>query len=193
MHVLHLGCGRKKLEAADLFRYVGLGMDASDVCVTHVDADPRLNPDIVCRLGAEALPLPDDSVDMVIVWHVLEHIGQQGQTAEWFAFWEDLYRVLVPNGWVYGECPYYSSLWAWSDPTHTRAISEHSFVFFAQDSYRVQPSAISPYRIACDFGRLGLANMPDGYAVITDQQDARIQSLRFGLMAIKPLQPWWED
>jgi len=57
----------------------------------------------------------------------------------------------------------------------------------------VQSSAISPYRIACDFGRLGLANMPDGYAVITDQQDARIQSLRFGLMAIKPLHPWWED
>jgi SAM-dependent methyltransferase len=193
MHILHLGCGRKKLDAEALFHYTGLSLPVEAARVTHLDADAALAPDIVCRLGAEPIPLPDNSVDVVVAWHVLEHIGQQGQTAEWFAFWEDLYRVLVPNGWVYGECPYYSSLWAWSDPTHTRAISEHSFLFFAQDSYRIQPSAISPYRIACDFGRLGLVNMPDGYAVISDTADPRIQSIRFGLIAIKPLKPWWED
>lgn len=194
MHILHLGCGRKKLEAEALLRYVGLSLPAgADARVTHLDADARLGPDIVCQLGEEFIPLPDDSVDIIIAWHVLEHIGHQGVTAEWFHVWQEMYRVLVPHGWLYGESPYYSSIWAWSDPTHTRAISEHSFVFFAQDSYREPTSAISPYRVQCDFGWLGMQNMPAGHAVITNESDSRVQSLRFGLVAKKPLRPWWED
>lgn len=193
MTVLHLGCGRKRLEAADLFEYVGLKMDAPGAHVLHLDADPTLSPDLLCRLGDDAIPLPDNSVDLAIAWHVIEHIGTQGQTAEWFAFWEDLYRVLKPGGWLYGECPYYTSIWAWSDPTHTRALSEAAFVFFDQDAYRIPQSAISPYRIACDFGRMAMPGLPDGYQVVTQPENPKVQSLRFALTAKKPLSPWWEN
>ena len=50
MHILHVGCGRKQLDAAALLASVGLtGVDA-DAHVTHLDADGRLNPDVTCRL-----------------------------------------------------------------------------------------------------------------------------------------------
>lgn len=192
MTVLHVGCGRKRLDAEALFRYVGLQMATEDVRVIHLDANPSVEPDLVCTLGRDAIPLPDDSVDLIVAWHVLEHVGRQGESGAWFRCWEELYRVLAPSGWLYGESPYYTSIWAWSDPTHTRALSEHSFVFFAQDSYRVPDSAISPYRLRCDFQWLGLGNMPRGFEVITQPQDARVTSLRFAMAPKKPLQPWWE-
>jgi SAM-dependent methyltransferase len=191
MRVLHVGCGRKRWAADELFRYTGLQLPAQSAEVLHLDADPVLAPDLVCRLGQDRIPLEDDSVDLVVAWHVLEHVGRQGETAEWFQCFEELYRVLKPDGWLYGESPYYTSIWAWTDPTHTRAISEHSFVFFAQSSYGIASSAISPYRIRCDFGWLGMTNLEKGYAVIHDRRDSRIHSLRFCLVAKKPLVPWW--
>lgn len=193
MTVLHVGCGRKRWAAAELFRYVGLSMDTTDATVLHLDADAALQPDLVCRLGVDAIPLPDDSVDVVIAWHVLEHVGRQGETREWFQCWEELYRVLKPGGMLYGESPYYSGIWAWSDPTHSRAISEHSFVFFAQDSYRIAESAISPYRIRCDFQWASMPGMPKGFARIAHPTDPRVESLRFALIAKKPFFGWWES
>jgi SAM-dependent methyltransferase len=173
---------------------VGLqGMDASEVNVIHLDADARLQPDLVCRLGVDPIPVADNSVDLVIAWHVLEHIGTQGVTAGWFEFWEDLYRVLKPEGWLYAECPYYAGIWAWSDPTHTRAISEHSFLFFNQDAYRIPGSMISPYRLNCDFNFVRMGGMDQGFTVLTGERDTREQSIRFALRARKPLRPWWED
>lgn len=192
--ILHVGCGRKQVSAADLFASVGLSpMDPHEATVTHLDADAALKPDIVCRLGTGAIPLPDDSVDMIVAWHILEHIGKQGEAAEWFQAWEELYRVLVPNGWIYAESPYHDSVWAWGDPTHTRAISEHAFVFFNQDSYRIPGNMISPYRVACDFQWMGLSGLRKGWAVIQDERDPQVRSLRFAVAARKPLRPWWED
>lgn len=167
-------------------------MPSDGVTVTHLDADHALEPDYLCTLGRDRIPCDDDTFDLVIAWHVLEHVGRQGETTEWFQCWEELYRVLAPNGWVYGESPYYDSIWAWSDPTHTRALSEHSFVFFAQDSYRVAESAISPYRIRCDFGWLGLGSLPHGHHVITHPTDSRVRSMRFAMVARKPFVGWWE-
>jgi cyclopropane fatty-acyl-phospholipid synthase-like methyltransferase len=150
LQVLHLGCGRKRYAMPELAQYVGLTVN-QPADVTHLDADARLNPDLVCTLGRDPIALPDNSVDVIVAWHVLEHIGKQGEIAEWFQFWEEAYRVLKPNGWIYAESPYYTGIWAWSDPTHARALSEHSFIFFAQGAYRQAGSMISPYRIACDF------------------------------------------
>jgi SAM-dependent methyltransferase len=191
--VLHLGCGRRRYSAPELFTYVGLHNMPADADVVHLDADDRLEPDVVCELGMDGIPLDDDSVDLAIAWHVLEHVGVQGVTAGWFFFWEELYRVLKPEGWLYAECPYHSSVWAWADPTHTRAMSEHALVFFNQDSYRIPDSMISPYRITCDFVFAGMNGMPRGWARIKDEQDRQVESIRFALQARKPLKPWWEN
>ncbi len=194
MRVLHVGCGRKRYDAPALFASVGLEMKSDDpVEVIHLDADDRLNPDLVCTLGVNDIPLEDDSVDLVIAWHVLEHVGMQGNAEEWFFAWEELYRVLNSKGWIYAECPYYDSIWAWSDPTHTRVISEHSMIFFAQDSYRIPESMISPYRIHADFRWIRASGLEQGWAIVPDTHDPKHRAIRFALQAIKPLRPWWED
>lgn len=191
--ILHLGCGRKTWDAARLLRYVGLTVkDPTAIEILHLDRDARLAPDLVCDLGRDVIPLPDDSVDAIIAWHVFEHVGKQGETAEWFALWEEMYRVLKPNGWIYGEVPHYTSIWAWSDPEHTRALSESSFVFFMQEHYR-NDTAISPYRIRCDFAWNPMPGMARGYLIGRPSDDGRVVSLRFALRAIKPLRVWWED
>lgn len=193
MQILHVGCGRRRYSAPALLDYIGLSLHDTQLQVTHLDADPRLEPDLVCRLGDDPIPLADNSVDLIVAWHVLEHIGKQGESEAWFRFWEDAYRVLTPNGMIYAESPYYTGIWAWSDPTHTRALSEHSLLFFCQDAYRAKGSMISPYRVACDFIWAGMPGLEKGWAVLTSEADPREQSLRFALAARKPLKPWWED
>ena len=148
--------------------------------VMTLDADPMVHPDLVCCLGRDAIPLPDESVDAAIAIHVLEHIGKTGETADWFFFWEDIYRVLKPHGRLEFISPKWDSVWAWADPSHVRLISPESFYFFQQANYGIPGNPISPFRIRCDFRPGTFQDTPNG---------------NFGgvLIANKPLNPWWED
>jgi len=186
--ILHLGCGRYKRTPKDL----GLALTVNvPVQMINLDGNPDVQPDLVCWLGRDRIDLPDDSVDLVLAMHVLEHIGQQGQTEEWFQFWEELYRVMKPGGQLMFECPLYSSTWAWADPTHVRAISLHTFLYFNQDAYRCG-GAIPDYRIRCDFQNAGIHYRKDDQnAEVAEREDV---SFIYGtLVARKPLAPWWED
>ena len=184
LRVLHLGFGRTGREVpfvtepiAELFT---------------LDADPFLKPDFVCRLGQATLPFPDNSIDVAVAVHVLEHIGKQGETAEWFQFWEDLYRVLVPDGELRFESPLYDSVWSFADPTHSRALSPQAFLYFAQDSYRQPGSAISPYRIRCDLVPVGtFIGVRDSNPEIAAVES--VSHFRGVLKARKPLRAWWLD
>lgn len=191
--ILHVGCGRKQLPPDQLLELHQLRLDdPRPKRVIHLDADANLTPDVVATLGQPLLDIPDNSVDLILAWHVLEHVGRQGETAEWFRCFEEFYRILKPGGLLYGECPYYDSIWAWSDPTHTRVISEDSFVFFNQESYRIPGNIISPYRIACDFAWAELGPLK-GFMVLTEHGKPQSRSLRFALGAKKPLRTWWES
>lgn len=176
MRLLHLGCGRKRGER---FGY-------EDAELVTLDAEASNEPDLVCVLGNEPIPLPDDSVDVAVAIHVLEHIGRQGETDRWFYFWEDLYRVMKPGGQLHFVSPLWTSVWCWADPQHVRALSPQAFVFFNQAHYRIPGSAISPYRIRCDF-ELG------EFQGIPGQDGTTIEHFGGILTAIKPLVPWWED
>lgn len=172
--VLHLGCGR--------FSHLpGL---------VTVDRDATVDPDVICELGVDRLPFEDDSVEAAVAIHVLEHIGRAGETAGWFQFWEELYRVLRPEGTLTFESPLYSSVWAWADPSHVRALSPQAFAFLDQDSYRLTPSSISPYRIQCDFTPAGsYTGLADAH--LPAEQAEAVSHFRGTLKARKPLRPWW--
>ena len=161
---LMLGCGRKRLDN-----------------FIHLDADARLKPDLVCKLGEDRIPLNDNVVEYAYANHVLEHIGYQGQTYGWFYFFEELYRVMKNGGVLIFESPMWNNVWSWGDPSHTRALSPESFVFFNQDSYRIEGSIISPFRINCDFITL------EPYKVLSNG------FFQGKLAARKPLRVWWED
>ena len=176
MKVLHLGSGRKHIAPV---------VQGDLVEVISLDQDAEVKPDIVCCLGKDLIPLPDESLDAAVAIHVLEHIGKQGETTEWFQFWEELYRVLKPDATLEFVSPWWNSVWAWSDPTHVRIISAESLYFLNQENYSIAGSPISPFHIHCDF-------------VLTHSQEVRqapgepVVNFLGVLTARKPLRPWWE-
>lgn len=188
--VLDLGCGRRRDDYALTARTPD-GEVPATFRVIRLDANPDVQPDLVCRLGAEPIPLDDDSVDLALAWHLLEHIGRQGETGEWFAFWQDLYRVLTPGGRMQFEVPLASSVWAWADPTHTRALNEYSFLYLNQDAYRCGGS-IPDFRLVCDLPSVSFERVPDGANADVRAREAE-SYLRGTLVARKPFRPWWED
>lgn len=109
---LNLGCGYNKIAG-----YV------------NVDHDPKCQPDIVADLE-ERLPFEDSSVDEIIMFHVLEHLGQDVKT--YFAFWKELYRVLKPEGELKITVPHWNHENFHHDPTHVRKVTPVGINMFNQ-------------------------------------------------------------
>ncbi len=191
--VLHIGCGRRKKPEDIGFALRLPDGSAYDGPMTwlNLDGNPSVEPDVLCELGTQPIPLEDNSVDLAVAFHVIEHIGEIGKVEGWFYFWQELYRVLKPNGRVQFECPYATSIWAWADPTHIRAISEYTFLYLNQDAYRCGGS-IPDYRPPFDFALQDVRLRPDAMNEDVRQKEA-ISFINGVLVARKPLKPYWED
>lgn len=96
------------------------------------DRQPRsvsLGPggDIVADPRSLPLPLPAACVHSAVIVHVLEYLPPE----HWFAWWDDLHRVMLPHGVAYVSGPYGgddSQGWL-SDPTHRTRVVEQSFAW----------------------------------------------------------------
>ncbi|HEV7393411.1 MAG TPA: methyltransferase domain-containing protein, partial [Burkholderiales bacterium] len=84
---LNLGCGYNKLEG-----YI------------NVDSQPACAPDKVVDLEHFPWPFPDNSVDKIMMTHVLEHLGADKQT--FFGIIKELYRVCKPAATVHIIVPH---------------------------------------------------------------------------------------
>lgn len=194
--VLHLGCGRKQrlhqLPPIQCYNAAGAAV-APPIRLINLDGMAHAGAHLTATLGADRIALPADSVDLILATHVLEHIGRQGELEAWFQFWGEAYRVLAPGGRVSFLSPYYTSVWCWADPTHSRAISEYAFIYLDQDSYRVSPeqTAIPDYRPPCDFHLASFALVPDGNPDVR-RKEAR-SHMTGVLVAKKPFRPYWEE
>ena len=86
--------------------------------------------EIVCNMFVEHIP------------HIIEGHGMKhGFDDCFYLFFDEIYRILKPatfkednpsipiSGFAKFITPYYSSIRCWQDPTHTRAISEASFLY----------------------------------------------------------------
>ncbi|MEO5628098.1 MAG: hypothetical protein ABIQ89_04410 [Candidatus Saccharimonadales bacterium] len=104
----------------------------------------------------------DNSVDEIECSHFVEHIPHgNGYNDPFFEFFDEIYRILKPaefdpvnpnipiRGFASITCPYYSSMRAWQDPTHQRAISEASFLYLNKQ-WRVD-NKLDHYPVTCDF------------------------------------------
>jgi len=100
-----------------------------------LDVNPACNPDVVHDLNVTPWPFQDEEFDEVHAYEVLEHIGRQGDYKSFFDHFNELYRILKPGGILYASTPTWSGMWAWSDPGHTRIISEGSLIFLNRDNY----------------------------------------------------------
>lgn len=72
-------------------------------------------------------PFKDSSIEEVYCSHYLEHVS------DLIKFMDEVWRICIDGAKVTFVCPYYSSIRASQDPTHKRAISEATFLYFDKD------------------------------------------------------------
>lgn len=114
--------------------------------------------------------IKDNSVDEIECSHFIEHIPHgDGFHDPFFQFFDEVYRVLKPaefdpnnpnipiNGFARFTAPYYSSMRAWQDPTHQRAISDATFYYLSKD-WR-DANKLDHYDVKCDFKFFGQYNI----------------------------------
>ena len=89
-----------------------------------VDVAKRDGVDMVVDLEKFPWPFDDNSVSEIVCRHYIEH------TKDIIKFMDEVYRILKPGSRFVLTAPYWTSIRAWQDPTHTRIISEESFLYF---------------------------------------------------------------
>lgn len=104
---LDIACGQNKKEG-----FIG------------VDIVKMPGVDVVHDLTVFPWPFKDDSVDEAFISHYIEH------TPCLIKFMNELHRIMKKGAICNITAPYYNSMRAWQDPTHTRAISEASFLYY---------------------------------------------------------------
>jgi len=123
---LNLACGQRREEG-----YFGIDKVSGD----SVDA--------VVDLEVFPWPIKSESVEEIICSHYVEH------TSDLIKFMDEVYRILKPNGKIKIVAPYYTSIRCWQDPTHKRAISEASFLYFNKNWRDI--NKLDHYGIESDF------------------------------------------
>lgn len=106
---------RKRLKKIEL----GGRMNALNGFIT-VD---RKDADINCNLN-HGIPLPDSSVGMIRAIDTLEHLYDTS------AMMKEIYRVLVPGGYLVVQVPSTDGRGAFQDPSHCSFWNENSFLYY---------------------------------------------------------------
>jgi hypothetical protein len=115
---LNLGCGYDRLDG-------WLNIDKVAAC----------GPDQVLDLERTPWPFADDSVDEVLMSHVLEHLGADPEV--FFAIVKELYRVCRHGAEVRIHVPHPRHDDFINDPTHVRAITPELLFLFSQRQNRI--------------------------------------------------------
>jgi len=108
---LNLGCGQQPLEG-------------------YLNVDKFGSPDLVCDLEAFPWPWQDDSVDEVVMSHVLEHLGQS--PAAFVGVMQELHRICRPGARIRIRVPHPRHDFFLTDPTHVRPILPATFALFSK-------------------------------------------------------------
>ena len=129
---LLLGCGsdhQKKFSLTD---------DGEWKNLTTLDYNDDHNPDVVWDLRQHPLPFSDNTFDEIHMYEVLEHLAQQGDYKFFFKEFTEYHRILKPGGIFHASVPWWESIWAWGDPSHTRIFSPAYLVYLSQGQYKEQ-------------------------------------------------------
>jgi SAM-dependent methyltransferase len=148
---LNLGCGAHKLP-----NY--LNVDKMATCA----------PDAVVDIERLPWPWPDDSVEEVILSHVLEHIGRDTDT--YLGVVRELWRVCRHGARIHIAVPHPRHDNFLDDPTHVRAITPDGLRLFSQ-------------RLNREWAEQGAANTPLGLYLGVDFE---VESVRFDVD-----EPWY--
>lgn len=115
-----------------------------------VDIAPGKDVDFVWDLEQFPwAPFKDNSVDEFYVSHYAEH------TKDLIKFMDEIWRIGEHGAKVTILGPYYTSIRAWQDPTHTRALSENTWPYFNK-AWR-EANKLDHYPTKCDFDIVNMA------------------------------------
>jgi len=110
-------------------------------------------------------PWDNNSVEAIHCSHFIEHIPQCYVTPDneyvlvptspedkdlFFAFFDECYRILAPNGQMTVIAPSARSNRAWQDSTHRRAIVAETFLYLNADWRKM--NKLDHYNVQCHFG-----------------------------------------
>jgi predicted SAM-dependent methyltransferase len=95
-------------------------------------------------------PFVDESVYEFNCAHYIEHIPIQLLDGSYglHRFMEEAYRCLMNKGTIRIVAPYYMSQEAYQDPTHTRCITDRTFVYYNQS---IVEGTLDHYQARCNF------------------------------------------
>ena len=99
-----------------------------------INVDKFGAPDVKHNLETFPWPWPDNSVEHVVMQHVLEHLGQTTET--YFKIISELYRICKGGGKIYITVPHPRHDSFLNDPTHVRAITENGLELFSKTKNR---------------------------------------------------------
>ncbi|MBE3086934.1 MAG: methyltransferase domain-containing protein [Bacteroidetes bacterium] len=123
---LDLACGQNRQEG-----YFG------------IDVKPGEKVDAVVDLEQFPWPIESESADDIFCSHYVEH------TPDLIKFMDEVYRILKPGGKIKVIAPYDTSMRCWQDPTHKRAISEATFLYYNAEWRKT--NKLDHYDIKSDF------------------------------------------
>ena len=108
---LNLGCGEKRPEG-------------------FINVDKYGEPDVRHDLETFPWPWEDNSVDEVLMIHVLEHLGQQPDV--YIGIFKELYRICQPDAVIRIAVPHHRHDNFFADPTHVRPVTAFGLSLFSQ-------------------------------------------------------------
>ena len=188
MNALMLGVGthapRRKVKPVETEHVTD-----EEILWTTLDMLAELKPDVVFDLNCietsaytpeHRLPFPDETFDEIHAYDVMEHYGKQGDFRGFFTGWRELWRIIKPGGYVIGVVPLWSSKGAWSDPGHTRVITDVVLSYLCREWYKDNlghpNSPLTDYRHLVD---------PCWWKLVHSDEDEKLGGYYFGLQKIE--------
>lgn len=161
--VLDVGCGSKKHPGA-------VGIDLS--------ADTEA--DVVHDLDELPWPVEDASFDQILLQDVIEHLD------DLYGVFAELHRVARPGARVHLRTPHFSSVLAYSDPTHVhflstaaiRGLAEPGFAHYSSVRFRVVDVSLDLWM---PFRTIGIERFANRYPDLYE----RYLAFRFPAMNIR--------
>lgn len=102
---------------------IGCGPNKS-ISEINCDQFEQTGADLIFDASKKDWPMPDNSVESVKLFHVLEHISGDVQY-----FFQELYRVCKEGALIYIHVPHPRHDWFLIDPTHVKSWHQESFSY----------------------------------------------------------------
>jgi predicted SAM-dependent methyltransferase len=164
MNKLNLGCGYRKLNG-----------------FINVDSDPECLPDKCFDLTSANWPIKDNSIELVMAQHILEHL--EG-TQPYLTFWKELYRVCKNGATIQIEVPYWKHENFFHDPTHVRAVTAVGIDMFNQERNQ---QMLKNNGMETKLGFMCKIDFElQGAQYLTDSKNGEVEACQYITKAIKP-------